>query len=744
MQHKFRFALAAAVTFAFTALAALAITSASPGLFERYYPTLFVLNLVLVTTFFATVVAMIVGLWRRWRRREFGTRMTVKLAVMMTVLAAFPAALLYVVSSAFIARSIESWFDVRVERALDSGVAITRSVLARQQADVQGLAERMAQALSGTPRTMLLNELVHQLEDHAGTDALVLTGKLNVVAAASGSKLDLLLPSLPTPQQVQSARSAGFYSTVDGEIFPTTSAEQDKERSDRDEPTELSVRVIVPIPNSETITLGNLFAPSANDRLYLQLIQPVAPEIIQNAEALLAGYRDYQELLLSRDSLKVIHGTTLTMTLLLAVFGAIAFAIGFARRAAQPLAQLAHGTERLSEGNFQPIREFPGGDEVNRLTTSFNNMIAQLAEAQSNLELQRQRAQQAQAYLERVLSNISSGVMVLDEERRIITRNEGAVKTLDEAHCRVGELLADADPGFDAALERAARRNVRAQSFSLEYELEREPHNKPLFVRTSSMTFDGKTARVVVFDDISPIIDAQRATAWGEVARRLAHEIKNPLTPIRLSAERLLWKLDGKLTEAGDAALLEKTVRTIVTQVDALRSMVDDFREYARLPDAKLHRILLDDFLAETVSLYHTAGLPVVFKPGAADCHIRADVGQLKQVLHNLLSNATDAMAEVAAPEVTVSTYPLFDHDGTRPYAVCIAIADKGPGFPESILAQAFEPYVTTKENGTGLGLPMVKKILEGHGADVRLSNAEPPERGARITMTFQVDRNDN
>ena len=256
------------------------------------------------------------------------------------------------------------------------------------------------------------------------------------------------------------------------------------------------------------------------------------------------------------------------------------------------------------------------------------------------------------------------------------------------------------------------------------------------------MTLEGREAWVVVFDDITPIIDAQRATAWGEVARRLAHEIKNPLTPIRLSAERLAVKLKDRLGTGAEAALLEKTVRTIVTQVDALKSMVDDFREYARLPEAKLKRIFLDDFLGETISLYHTAGLPVVFCPGAADCAIRADVGQLKQVLHNLLSNATDAMTGVDNPVVTISTYPLFKQGGSRPYAVCITLSDNGPGFDESILTHAFEPYVTTKENGTGLGLPMVKKILDGHGAGIRLGNAEPPDQGARITMTFQADRN--
>lgn len=733
MRHKLRFAVAAALAFGCIALFGLAISSADPNLFDGYYPVLLVLNLLLVVTLFGIVLAMGWQLLRRYQAGKFGSKLTVRLAVSTTVFAVVPTIVLYFISNAFITRSIESWFDVRVERALDSGVAITRNVLARQQADTEEEARRIAQALRNVPRELLMTELLQQVEHLQGADALVLTGNLTAVAAASGSKLDLILPSMPGHLQIQAAKNSGIYSTVDGDIFET---------GEQNPGAQLSIRVIVPIPHdslaSDTFG-GGLWGGARSEPLYLQLIRPVESKITENASELLAGYRDYQELVLSRDSLRTIYGTTLTITLLLTAFGAIVAALSFAKSAAQPLAQLARGTRRVAEGVFQPIREFSGGDEINTLTSSFNTMIGQLSEAHQSLERQRRTAEQAQAYLEKVLATISSGVIVCDADLTLVTSNDAAHRMLGDSCCAVGSQLRDTEPALAEALLHERDKRRAGEAFSFEFELSRTPHNMPLFVRIAPMALGAQTGMVLVFDDITPIVEAQRSAAWGEVARRLAHEIKNPLTPIRLSAERLEWKLADKLSDPADVALLQRTTGTIVTQVDALKTMVDDFRQYAKIPDAKPRAVVFDEFLFDVVTLYHSAGMPVIFRPGALGCVVLIDAVQWKQVFHNLISNSVDAMANVEKPKLTIRTETLCRPGDQAPYAIRLLLTDNGSGFSEKILGHAFEPYITTKETGTGLGLPMVKKILDNHGASIQIANRTDGQSGAQVEIIVKI-----
>lgn len=733
MRHKLRFAIAAALAFGCIALFGLAISSADPTLFDGYFPILLSLNVILVIVLFGTVVAMGWQLWRRYRAGIFGSKLTVRLTLSTMLLAVVPTVVLYFISSAFITRSIESWFDVRVERALDSGVTITRSILSRQQADTEEEARRIAQALRNVPKSLLLGELLQQVEHLQGADALVLTGNLTAVAAASGSKLNLILPSMPGHLQIQAAKNSGIYSTVDGDIF---------EASEQNPDANLSVRVIVPIPNdslSSSDFEGSLWNGDHSEPLYLQLIRPVESKITENAAELLAGYRDYQELLFSRESLRTIYGTTLTITLLLTAFGAIVAAISFSKNAAQPLSQLARGTRRVAEGVFAPIREFSGSDEINTLTQSFNTMIGQLSEAHQSLERQRRTAEQAQAYLERVLATISSGVLVVDADLTLVTSNDAAHRMLGDRCCAIGSQLGDTVPALALTILKERDKRRSDEAFSFEFELERSPHNMPLFLRIAPMPLGVQTGLVVVFDDITPIVEAQRSAAWGEVARRLAHEIKNPLTPIRLSAERLEWKLADRLEDPADIALLQRTTSTIITQVDALKTMVDDFRQFAKIPDAKPERVVFDEFLFEVISLYHSAGMPVIFRPAALGCRVEIDTGQWKQVLHNLISNSVDAMVDEEKPRIVVTTEALTRTGESAPYAIRLLLRDNGSGFGEQILTHAFEPYITTKETGTGLGLPMVKKILDNHGASIHLSNRKDGQRGAQIEIIVKV-----
>lgn len=757
MPSWLRYLFIAALALAGISLFGLAATSSDSKLFEKWFPVLSIVNRAIAVLLFAVVVAMVVRLWQRIRAREFGAYMTSKLAGVIALIVLIPCLTIYVVSNVFISRSIDSWFDVRVERALDSGVTITRGILTEQQKQAELAARHMAEMLVNTPTSLIMTDLMHLLEGHQNMEALVFTGSGTAVAAA-GSRINVMLPDLPTPLQLQTVRSAGIYSVIDGDALENPDGIT--------EASQLSIRLIVPISdNDETIAADaneqsasepkrNVLLPTTGrqPQFYLQIIQPVSSETTKNAAELVAGYRDYQTLVLSRASLQTIYTSTLFLVLLLAAFGAIAAALAFARKTTEPVMQLEQGTRRVADGNFQPIREFSGNSEINVLTQSFNTMIREVAESRRGIEAQRLKAEQAQAYLERVLSNISSGVLVLDANYRTVSSNPAAKKILGSDLCQTGSNLRAKAPDLALAASNAKITLSLGETptVGLEYELntsknEQSPEEAlrtPLFIKISLMPLrSGANGLVLVFDDVSQLMAAQRATAWGEVARRLAHEIKNPLTPIRLAAERLEMRLENKLSEESDINLLHRTIATITTQVDALKQMVNDFREYAKIPTAKLSRLSLNAFLEEVAQLYHEADVPVRLELDNTIPLIEADPAQLRQVLHNLISNSVDA-TEGDRPQIVIETKHIGTGTAADGSAVLLRISDNGVGFSSAILDKAFEPYITTKETGTGLGLPMVKKILDEHNASIRLSNKTDPTgclvMGAQVDIIFK------
>ena len=757
MPSWLRYLFIAALALAGISLFGLAATSFDSKLFEKWFPVLSIVNRAIAVLLFAVVVAMVVRLWQRIRAREFGAYMTSKLAGVIALIVLIPCLTIYVVSNVFISRSIDSWFDVRVERALDSGVTITRGILTEQQKQAELAARHMAEMLVNTPTSLIMTDLMHLLEGHQNMEALVFTGSGTAVAAA-GSRINVMLPDLPTPLQLQTVRSAGIYSVIDGDALENPDGIT--------EASQLSIRVIVPISDNDETIAADANEQSASDpkrnvllpttgrqpQFYLQIIQPVSSETTKNAAELVAGYRDYQTLVLSRASLQTIYTSTLFLVLLLAAFGAIAAALAFARKTTEPVMQLEQGTRRVADGNFQPIREFSGNSEINVLTQSFNTMIREVAESRRGIEAQRLKAEQAQAYLERVLSNISSGVLVLDANYRTVSSNPAAKKILGSDLCQTGSNLRAKAPDLALAASNAKITLSLGETptVGLEYELntsknEQSPEEAlrtPLFIKISLMPLrSGANGLVLVFDDVSQLMAAQRATAWGEVARRLAHEIKNPLTPIRLAAERLEMRLENKLSEESDINLLHRTIATITTQVDALKQMVNDFREYAKIPTAKLSRLSLNAFLEEVAQLYHEADVPVRLELDNTIPLIEADPAQLRQVLHNLISNSVDA-TEGDRPQIVIETKHIGTGTAADGSAVLLRISDNGVGFSSAILDKAFEPYITTKETGTGLGLPMVKKILDEHNASIRLSNKTDPTgclvMGAQVDIIFK------
>jgi nitrogen fixation/metabolism regulation signal transduction histidine kinase len=482
---------------------------------------------------------------------------------------------------------------------------------------------------------------------------------------------------------------------------------------------------------------------------FLQVTEVLPAALVANAIAVQEANRQYQERALARGGLRRMYIGTLTLSLFLAVFGAVLLAVVLGNQLAKPLLVLAEGVRHVALGAQTPNAALQGKDELGGLTRSFADMTQQLADARSAVQHSMSQVDAARANLQTILDNLTAGVIVLDIRGHIQSSNPGATRILQAplADYR-GQSLGDV-PGLetfaqdvlaqfadylreDVAQERAHWQ----QSFELRAAEPGSPdHAITLIARGAKMP--GTEEFLLVFDDISDMVSAQRAQAWGEVARRLAHEIKNPLTPIQLSAERLEMKLTGKVAPP-EQALLTKSVKTIVDQVDALKRLVNEFRDYARLPAAELKPVDLNALITEVMQLYlsDSAVVPVMTELDPSAPPIRGDAQQLRQVIHNLLQNAQDAQEGKGAGCVVLKTEYL---DSSR--RVRLSVRDSGTGFPEHILKRAFEPYVTTKVKGTGLGLAVVKKIADEHGARVDISNrvVDGQVQGAQVSLSFAV-----
>jgi nitrogen fixation/metabolism regulation signal transduction histidine kinase len=770
MPRALRYGLLFAVSLSGVLLFLLASASGNTAFFERNYPVLLAVNGVIAGLLFILVLLLVRRLVKRLRAGRFGARMMMRFSIAFALMGVLPGVLIYVVSTQFLSRSIESWFDVRVDRALDSGLTLGRAVLDNIKDEATGKARAWALELADVPESAQVAELNRLREQGGIQEALLVTGSGQLIGA-SGARVSELVPELPTAAHLRQARTNRLYATIEGEA------------GSMDARHGLRARVIVPVPlpgpsavrgglrpldpggGSVFGELRDLDGPRAgafgavspsNEARYLQLIQLVPASIAANAEALQNGYREYQELSLARSGLRTIYGLTLTLTLLLAVFAAIASSVLLASSMTAPLLQLAEGTKAVAEGNFRPVREYPGSDELNLLTQSFNAMTRQLTEARDQVELKQREVENAKTYLERVLANLSAGVVVLNKDFALVTANHGATRILGHTLLqRAGQSLAAVDQdlalAFEAAFADQALAASPKDSWQQQIEVRRSAaapgagESLMLLARGSRLPLDDGLGYVVVFDDVTQVISAQRALAWGEVARRLAHEIKNPLTPIQLAAERLQMKLADKLPPA-ESDVLRRGAQTIVNQVAAMKRMVDDFRDYARVPPARLARLDLNALIAEVGTLYgaESGAGPVHLQLAPELPPIDGDPTQLRQVIHNLVINSQDALAGRPDPRILIRTELVeIDEGSTRARAVRLAVEDNGPGFPANILRRAFEPYVTTKPSGTGLGLAMVKKIVDEHGARIEVVNRSGGggvghAGGAVVTIVFR------
>jgi nitrogen fixation/metabolism regulation signal transduction histidine kinase len=695
-----RILLVIAAALAGISLFLLTSASSNSDLFASSYPYLLAFNGVLAVVLGGLVGVQLRQLWCEYRSRQFGSRLKYRLVLMFGLMGVVPGLVIYAVSLQFVVRSIESWFDVRVESALEGGIALGQNALDYLVSQMGDKAEDMVLELEGASTVSAV--MLNRLREQAGVGSVTVIAANGQVLATAADAMSALLPDLPSVTQLRQARQTRIFHAIESQTDGR-----------------LVIRVIVPIPLRTLAGEPNL----------LQLTQAVPESFGRHAEAVQDAYREYQQLTLGREGLNRIYTLTLTLTLLLALLTALAAAFIIARRLAAPLLILAEGTQAVAQGDYSPRQALPARDELGVLTQSFNRMTRQLEDARAAAERNRAAVESARAYLESVLANLSTGVLAFSAEGGLRAANHGAMQILGDELAGFEDITLAEWPrleGFrDALLEGFAANEGDWQS-QIELPV-KDSTPLTLLIHGSRLPKSTGGGLVVVFDDISRLVAAQRTAAWGEVARRLAHEIKNPLTPIQLSAERLAFKLSDKLDDSS-REMLERGTTTIVNQVEAMKNLVNAFRDYARLPAPQLSAIDLNALIREILNLYESFASHIRLELEGGLPLVQGDASQIRQVVHNILQNAQDALSGTEDGEVRVITRV----EGER---VALLFRDNGPGFPAELLAHAFEPYFTTKSRGTGLGLAMVKKIVDEHGGDVRLANRDGGGAEIRIRL---------
>ena len=711
----------------------LMLATNNQALYEQDYALLFVLNMVVAALLFSAIAWIAFRLYQRWRAGRFGTRLLTKLAAIFVLVGLVPGLLIYGVSYQFVSRSIETWFDVKVEGALQAGLSLGRVTLETLAGDLSIKARTAATALNEPGQGPAELQLEKWAEQLGASDIALWSGRGQLLSSAGDSRLQLNPPA-PSSTQFRLARSERSTYWIEGLDDAAATGKQ------------AAVRIKV----LALLSRGALDA--TGESRYLLVTRTLPPSLVANAWAVERANREYQERALGREGLKRMYIGTLTLSLFMAVFAAVLLAVVLGNQIARPLLVLTEGVSQVAAGDLRPKESMQGKDELGGLTRAFALMTQQLSDARETVQTSMGQLDAARGNVQTILDNLTAGVVVLNDDGSLRQSNPGASRILQRPLEQYqGHLLSDIAglESFGAEVERQflefrARRG-EAGVGHWQHTLEMGPP-APLMQHgqggQTTLVLRGADlpghACLLVFDDISHIVTAQRLQAWGEVARRLAHEIKNPLTPIQLSAERLQRRLDGKLPEP-EQQVLSKSVKTIVDQVDSMKRLVNEFRDFGRLPAAELQPLDLNALVQEVLHLYEAAETPITLDLDASCPPVLGDAQQLRQVIHNLLQNAQDAQeAQALLPLEPVVLRTYFSVSAGR---VRLSVLDSGGGFAPGILQRAFEPYVTSKTRGTGLGLAVVKKIADEHGARIDISNRlhDGVAFGAQVSLSFKV-----
>jgi nitrogen fixation/metabolism regulation signal transduction histidine kinase len=681
--------------------------------FDRWLPSILLINICGLITLFVLLAIKLTGLVRDYRRHVPGSRLKGRTVAIFSALAVAPILVVYYFSLQFLNRGIDSWFEIEVSQGLKDTRELSHAALEVRVREFLQHTEVAAHELSSLSDFELISTLDRERRESTALEFTVLGAQSRIIATSSDLPMDAL-PAPATDEMMLQVRRGRPYVNLDTDANGA-----------------YVIRAASPLE-------GN---GSAGQRVLIALY-PVPQQLSQLADTVQRSYNQYANLVLLRRPLKSTFVLILSFVVLMSLIAAVYGAFFAAQRLVQPVQDLIAGTRAVAKGNYDTKLPLPSRDELGFLVTSFNDMTKRLGRAREETRRSQQAVEAERAGLAVILARLSTGVVSLESNLTIRTANQAASSILG------ADLEAAIGTGFDESISDGtlftqfigtvkARLVADQSDWREQIELLSDTGKRVLMVACTALPNEigGVPGMVLVFDDITTLLQAQRDAAWGEVARRLAHEIKNPLTPIQLSAERIQRKFAGSMSP-DDAQVLERATHTIVAQVEAMKQMVNAFSEYARAPDMHFSRFDLNQLITEVVDLYRvqasTAELNLLLSPQLP--LISADRIRIRQILNNLVTNSLEALEGRSPACVEIETQ--LAEDGPK-QVVAIGVTDNGPGFPRDLIGTVFDPYVTSKPKGTGLGLAIVKKIVEEHGGRIEADNLRTG--GARVRILLPL-----
>src|SRR5450631_3284462 len=694
------------------ALYLLAAAAQNSAAFDRWLPWILLINISGLLTLAVLLAGKLTRLVRDYRRHVPGSRLKGRTVAIFSMLAVAPILVVYYFALQFLNRGIDSWFESEVSQGLIDTRELSHAALDVRVREFLQHTEVVAHSLSGLSNYQLAGSLDRQRQDSAAIEFTVVGPQARIIATSSDRPMDAL-PVPATDEMLLQLRRGRPYVSLDTDSIGG-----------------YLIRAAAPIEDS-----------SQGARVLIALY-PVPQQLSQLADTVQRSYTQYANLVQLRGPLKFAFVLILSFVVLMSLIAAVYGAFFAAQRLVQPVQDLIAGTRAVAKGNYDTRLPLPGRDELGFLVTSFNDMTKRLGRAREETRRSQQAVEAERAGLAVILARLSTGVVSLEPDLTVRTANQAASAILGvDLEAAVGSRFDEAISDGTLFTQFIGTVKLRLGAEQLDWreqiELLSDSGNRVLVCACTALPNDigGAPGVVLVFDDITTLLQAQRDAAWGEVARRLAHEIKNPLTPIQLSAERIQRKFSGSMN-AEDAQVLERATHTIVAQVEAMKQMVNAFSEYARAPDMHFSRFDLNQLITEVVDLYrvqaNAAELKLVLAPELPV--ISADRIRIRQILNNLMTNSLEALEGKMGACVEIET--LVVTDGPKNMA-SIVVSDNGPGFQRELIGTVFDPYVTSKSKGTGLGLAIVKKIVEEHGGRIEADNQRTG--GARVRILLPL-----
>ncbi len=697
---------------------------------SRYFVLLLILTLIGLTVMLVMIGWHLIRLLVQLKKKRPGARLTARLFIIFSVLSLAPVSILYYYSIHFILSGVDSWFDVKIDNAMTDAIKLSQASLNLQKKSKRIITRQILNNLTDSSKAGIALTLSQAREEINANELTLFDVDGRVIATANADPLTIV-PNSPKLNILQQVKDGMDYINLE---TSEKIADSEENKAELQHQKKVSLRIVILDQRDRPYILQAIFPTSAN----------IAKLSLRLENALVR----YKKLSYLRSPLKKIFLLTLFLVLLFSAFTALWIAFVFSRRLIDPLSAIAEGTSAVAEGDFShQLTPISGRNEISFLVHSFNLMTRRLSRAKRETEISRKMLESQTAYLQTVLAELSTGVITFNAGLQITTINVAAEKILkmalkpflawsvdDIQQQPLKTLLNEINPFFQ---------NPKINHWHGEIKLQRDERLQILNVSISDLGSNDKENQgfVLVFDDVSGLISAQRDAAWGEVARRLAHEIKNPLTPIQLSAERLRHKYLKTMNEE-DGKVLIKATNTIVQQVEAMKAMVNEFSDYAKPSKINPKPILIDQFIADILELYsHTENIQIILSFNAEYAYIEADALRLRQVIHNLIKNAQEAIKakEIKEGKIEVKTRIIEEQDQ---FFVEFSVADNGTGFDTECQGHIFEPYVTTKSKGTGLGLAIVNKIIEEHRGKIWGENR--PDGGAIMTLRLPLSSNDS